>query len=206
MSNLTSMGDLDGDGYPEMLAVDATGTLWQYHGSAAGFDTRTSLGTNWDSMNSLTNLGDLNGDGTTDLGAVETATGKLWLYPGRRMNGFGTRVLIGNGGWTNMREIEGAGDLDQDGHPDLLAIDPTGILWLYPAAAPAGSVPAARSVEAGTADRAMVAAEPAGRDLHSAEHVTHSSHGDVDSNEVTEPGRARPSRPSWANHSIAAAA
>ncbi|MFK0259014.1 peptidoglycan DD-metalloendopeptidase family protein [Streptomyces sp. NPDC090445] len=84
-------------------------------------------------MNDLASA-DLNGDNVVDVIAVETATGKLWMYKG---NGNGTiasgssRVLIGSAGWNGMSNLTG-GDFNKDGKDDLVAVEEsTGKLWLY---------------------------------------------------------------------------
>lgn len=84
-------------------------------------------------MNTLTRHGDFSGDGREDVIARETATGKLWLYPGTGNGAIGTRKLIGSGGWNAMNSITAFGDLSGDGRADLLAVEKaTGKLWLYP--------------------------------------------------------------------------
>jgi hypothetical protein len=134
VTDLTLVGDLDGDGHADLLAkhtvVDA-GELWLYPGNGTFFGTPRKIGQSWDSMSELTAVGDLTGDGTGDVAAVENTTGKLWLYPGNR-EGIGTRTQIGSG-WNGMGELEGVGDMTGDGHPDLIAVERSnGKLWLYP--------------------------------------------------------------------------
>ncbi|MFJ9620056.1 FG-GAP-like repeat-containing protein [Streptomyces noursei] len=74
---------------------------------------------------------DFTGDGKKDLVGVESATGKLWLYPGNGDGTFGTRVQIGTG-WNAMSKLAAA-DYTGDGKADLLAVEnSTGNLFLYP--------------------------------------------------------------------------
>ncbi|MCZ1013047.1 VCBS repeat-containing protein [Streptomyces albulus] len=74
---------------------------------------------------------DFTGDGRKDLVGVESATGKLWLYPGKGDGTFGTRVQIGTG-WNAMSKLAAA-DYTGDGKADLLAVEnSTGNLFLYP--------------------------------------------------------------------------
>ncbi|MEU7044994.1 FG-GAP-like repeat-containing protein [Streptomyces varsoviensis] len=127
MQDLTA-GDFNGDGKPDVVGVEQeTGKLFFYagdgKGSIGGGGTRKEIGTNWDSMQGLT-AGDFDGDGKTDLLAVESGSGKLFLYPGDGSGGVGggsTRKEIGTN-WDSMRELT-AGDFDGDGKTDLLAVE-----------------------------------------------------------------------------------
>ncbi|WUH92515.1 FG-GAP-like repeat-containing protein [Streptomyces sp. NBC_00433] len=136
MSALTRHGDFSRDGREDVLAREAsTGKLWLYPGTGTGgFGARKLIGVGgWNGMTKITAFGDLSGDGRSDLVAVEKSTGKLWLYPGTSAGGLGARKLIGIGGWNAMNTLVGAGDMNGDGHPDLVAREAsTGKLWLYP--------------------------------------------------------------------------
>ncbi|WP_143179755.1 FG-GAP repeat domain-containing protein [Streptomyces yunnanensis] len=73
---------------------------------------------------------DFTGDGRKDLVGVESATAKLWLYPGKGDGTFGDRVQIGTG-WNAMSKLAAA-DYTGDGKADLLAVDSaTGDLYVY---------------------------------------------------------------------------
>lgn len=76
---------------------------------------------------------DVSGDGIADLLAT-TPDGKLWYYPnnfGTNPDGtpFTTKKLVGSG-WQGFNHVT-AGDLNQDGHADILATKPDGTLWYY---------------------------------------------------------------------------
>ncbi|MEU6440517.1 FG-GAP-like repeat-containing protein [Streptomyces sp. NPDC047046] len=141
MSALTRHGDFTGDGREDLVAREkSTDKLWLYPGKGdGGLGTRKLIGNGgWNGMNAITAVGDLTGDKRADLVAVQTSTGKLYLYPGTSGGGLGARKLIGNGGWNAMNKLVGVGDANGDGRPDLYAREKaTGKLWLYPGRASA---------------------------------------------------------------------
>ncbi|MER5964951.1 FG-GAP-like repeat-containing protein [Streptomyces sp. NPDC002057] len=136
MNTLTRHGDFSRDGREDVIAREAaTGKLWLYPGTGTGaLGARKLIGSGgWNSMDRITAFGDLSGDGRADLIAVEKASGKLWLYPGTSTGTLGARKLIGSGGWNAMNTLVGAGDMNGDARPDLIAREAaTGKLWLYP--------------------------------------------------------------------------
>ncbi|MFV2117972.1 FG-GAP-like repeat-containing protein [Streptomyces sp. Act-28] len=135
-NGLVRHGDFSGDGREDVLAREtATGKLWLYPGTGTGtLGARRLIGSGgWNAMSRLVGFGDVSGDGRTDLLAVEKSTGRLWLYPGTGTGALGARKLIGSGGWNAMNALVGAGDMNGDGRPDLIAREAsTGKLWLYP--------------------------------------------------------------------------
>lgn len=130
----TAFGDFSEDGWSDLIARQrSTGALYSYPGTGMGFGARVRIGTGWNGMSAITRFGDFTGDGHEDLIAAQSATGALWLYPGSGTGGFAAPVKVGSSGWNGMREITAAGDVDGDGHPDLLAVQAsTGYLFLYP--------------------------------------------------------------------------
>ncbi|MFH8257936.1 FG-GAP repeat domain-containing protein [Streptomyces roseolus] len=132
MTNLTSVGDLTGDGVTDIIAVESsTGDLYRYSGPGyVGMGGRVKIGTGWNSMSTIVGTGDVTGDGVADVIAVEKATGDLYRYPGPNYNG-GARVKIGSN-WDSMTNIVGVGDQTGDGVPDVIAVEKaTGNLYRY---------------------------------------------------------------------------
>lgn len=132
MREITPVGDIDGDGYPDLLAVQtSTGTMYVYPGRGTSFAPRRALGGGWKAMSELAGVGDFNGDGRRDLLARHRVSGDLWLYKGTG-TAVGPRVLLGTG-WTGRRDLTGIGDFDRDGFNDVVAVDTaTGQLFRYP--------------------------------------------------------------------------
>ncbi|EMF02140.1 VCBS repeat-containing protein [Streptomyces mobaraensis NBRC 13819 = DSM 40847] len=124
MTHLTPVGDLDGDGKPDIIAVEKrTGDLYRYSGPDFGGGSREKLGFGWNGMSDIVGIGDVTGDKVADILAVDKDSGDLYRYSGPHYNG-STRTKIGTN-WNTMTGITGVGDLDGDGVPDLLAIDPS---------------------------------------------------------------------------------
>lgn len=131
MTSIVTPGDFDGDGHPDILARDSSGTLWLYPGNGTGgWAARRAVGSGWNIMTKIVGVGDFNGDGTADVLATDTS-GRLFLYPGNGRGGWLAPSTIGSG-WAGMIALLGIGDFNGDGQADLLAEDATGALWLYP--------------------------------------------------------------------------
>ncbi|MEU2244254.1 FG-GAP-like repeat-containing protein [Streptomyces sp. NPDC018338] len=128
---LTSPGDVNGDGYADLVARQAsTGDVYFYGGTADHrVKPRVRVGTNWKLYKKIVGAGDLNGDGRGDLLGVDAA-GVLWRYYGTATGGVTARVKVG-GGWGGYSSLVGVGDLSGDGRADLVARDTAGRLYAY---------------------------------------------------------------------------
>ncbi|SDU81755.1 FG-GAP repeat domain-containing protein [Jiangella alkaliphila] len=123
------LGDLTGDGRPDVLARDRRGELWIYphNGSTSSNPwtvTRRWAGSGWSTAATL-KLADVDGDGRPDLVDHER-DGTLWVYP----TSGAAPVRIG-GDWSDT-DVLAAGDVTGDGRPDLVSRDAAGDLWLHP--------------------------------------------------------------------------
>ncbi|MFF0476204.1 N-acetylmuramoyl-L-alanine amidase [Streptomyces sp. NPDC004284] len=117
-----------------LLARDASGVLWQYQGTgnaSAPFLARYRVGSGWGAYNVITPMTALRADGTGDAVARD-ASGVLWYYQGSGNPSapFKTRLRTG-GGWQVYDRIIGVRDVTNDGKPDLIAREKSGVLWLY---------------------------------------------------------------------------
>ncbi|MFG2314925.1 FG-GAP-like repeat-containing protein [Streptomyces tendae] len=131
---LTSPGDLNGDGFTDLITrQQSTGDIYFYAGTADHhLKSRVRIQTNWKLYQWITGAGDLNGDGRGDLLGRDSA-GVLWRYYGTAAGSVTKRERVG-GGWNTYSALVGTGDLSGDGRTDLLARDTTGKLWRYASA------------------------------------------------------------------------
>jgi hypothetical protein len=129
-AGLRRLSDFNRDGFPDLVARGATGTLWLYPGDGTGgLQTRRTLGTGWKNMTAIVTPGDVTEDGNADI-LARAGNGDLWLYPGDGASGLDARRLVGK--WPGSNTITNAADLNGDNLPDLLSRDSAGRLWLYP--------------------------------------------------------------------------
>ena len=121
MREITPVGDLDHDGFVDLLAVQtSTGYLFLYPGRGTSLAPRRLIGHGWNAISELTGVGDFNRDGRVDLIARHTATGNLLLYRGAG-TALSAATVVGTG-WSGMRDLTGVGDFDRDGFTDLIAV------------------------------------------------------------------------------------
>ncbi|MGW6906854.1 FG-GAP repeat domain-containing protein [Streptomyces sp. NPDC054940] len=102
---IVGVGDITGDGRPDLLAQDTANTLWRYNGKGDGtFAARTKLFTNWGgSYNAVVGIGDITDDGRPDLVSRDTS-GNAWRNSGDGKGSFGSRVKIASG-WSGYKSL-----------------------------------------------------------------------------------------------------
>ncbi|MER6672296.1 FG-GAP-like repeat-containing protein [Streptomyces sp. NPDC000983] len=143
-SSITAVpfGDLDGDRCNDVLVRFASGVLRAYRpGCGKALTTSTPYttlgGSGWNQYDVLTSPGDITGDGRAELLARQASTGDVYLYRATGGGAFSTRVKIFSK-WSGYKKIVGVGDLNGDGHGDLLAQDRSNKLWRYAGTASGG--------------------------------------------------------------------
>ncbi|MFD6298755.1 trypsin-like serine protease [Streptomyces sp. NPDC060235] len=145
-------GDLTGDGLPDMLSVDSSGTMWEYPGKGNGtFSSRVQVGTGWSQYNSVRGHGDFTGDGKADLIARSKSGSYVYLYKGTGKTGsgaFSSRIKVRT--WSTYDAFDAVGDVTGDGKADFLARSSGGTLYLYPGTGKATSEIFATRVSLGT--------------------------------------------------------
>ena len=134
LRNVTAVGDLSGDGLPDIAAVASDGRLVLYVGTGdGGLQNARTAGTGWSGFDRLIGIGDVDGDGHADLLGRVLSTGRLVIYHGNGAGGLRSDRVTTGGGWNAMSMLAAGGDVTGDGHPDLVAVEKaTGLLWLYP--------------------------------------------------------------------------
>ena len=134
VSTIVPFGDVNGDGFADILVRYGSGVLRAYLGSGStGFGPQgtksISFGNGWNAYNALAYPGDLTRDGKPDLVARD-GKGRLWLFASTGKGKFRARARI-SGEWGGYARLIGAGDLTGAGVGDLLAIDKSGVMWLF---------------------------------------------------------------------------
>ncbi|WP_328692688.1 trypsin-like serine protease [Streptomyces phaeochromogenes] len=124
-------GDMTGDARPDLLAVDADGSVYLYPGRGNGefYGKVKVVSGSWKNVK-IFGHGDLSGDGKPDL-LVRSTDGTLWLYrgTGKEKTPWSARIKARTG-W-NFTSYVSNGDVTGDGVADIMARDSAGTLWLY---------------------------------------------------------------------------
>ncbi|MEV6374348.1 FG-GAP repeat domain-containing protein [Micromonospora musae] len=130
------------DGGPGLLGVRSTGEATWY-GTQPLSTPPGQLDTDWhleywclscsgaERTSALVPFGDFNGDAYPDL-LVRDGNGGMKAHLGNGQLDFGGRQTKSLGaGWMMYKSILAPGDLNSDGHDDILGVDADGKLWLY---------------------------------------------------------------------------
>ncbi|MFF4901933.1 FG-GAP-like repeat-containing protein [Streptomyces sp. NPDC001068] len=98
-------GDLDGDGYGDLLVQDRSNELWRYDSTSTGKLTgRVKVFDDWgSSYNVIVGVGDITGDGRADLVSRDTS-GTVWRNNGNGKGSFGARTKIATG-WQGYKGV-----------------------------------------------------------------------------------------------------
>ncbi|MGW3372869.1 FG-GAP repeat domain-containing protein [Streptomyces hydrogenans] len=130
---ITGGSDFTGDGRADVVAVDKAGDLWLYKSTGSAtkpFDTRKKVSSGWGGYDQLTATGNIAGAAHGDL-VTRDANGVMWMFLGKGDGTFTepTRLREGFGRYS---KFIGAGDYDDDGRNDLLAVEAaTGKTYLF---------------------------------------------------------------------------
>ncbi|WP_203567634.1 FG-GAP repeat domain-containing protein [Aestuariimicrobium ganziense] len=104
VTKLFTVGDANGDGIPDLLAVHKDGRLFRYTMTAQGtISSTTAIGHGWGSTLQIAGPGDLDGDGRHDMVAVRS-DGKLYFYHHNGRGSFAPARQIGHG-WLGVQLI-----------------------------------------------------------------------------------------------------
>jgi beta-glucosidase-like glycosyl hydrolase len=130
------LGDVTGNGKPDMLAINPGGNLYLYPDTGgtgtATFGAPSQVGSGWTGY-TLAAVGDVHGSGRAGILAVDP-NGNLLYYPstgGASAPAFGAATRVGSG-WTGGYTVAGLVDLYSASRPGILAVDPNGNLLYYP--------------------------------------------------------------------------
>jgi hypothetical protein len=122
-NRIIDVGDVNEDGYPDILARDSAYVLWLRPGTASrtyGPAVRVSSG--WSGYARFTAAGDMDSDGHADF-IAQTSSGALYLVRGRGNGTFHPRKLIGSSStWSAYIRLAGGVDFDGDGSTDDLVV------------------------------------------------------------------------------------
>ncbi|CAI9404836.1 VCBS repeat-containing protein [Aestuariimicrobium sp. T2.26MG-19.2B] len=104
MTQMLSVGDVTGDGDPDLIAVRADGTLYRYQVDSNGQITSAArIGGGWQSMRLATSPGDINLNGKGDILAVRS-DGTLYAYLGWGNGTFTVGKKIGQN-WQSVSSL-----------------------------------------------------------------------------------------------------
>jgi len=143
MMRWVGVGDLDADGYADVLGItwdsSGTGGAMAVARNSGTFDGMRTLepglrwiGEGWGDFDLISPV-DFNGDGFADLIARKAGTGDTYYYENQGgINGgatFAAPVLLVTGGQDDV--YQGMADLTEDGNLDLVFVQSNGVLGVF---------------------------------------------------------------------------
>ncbi|MFG2340508.1 FG-GAP repeat domain-containing protein [Streptomyces yangpuensis] len=121
--------DVDGDGLSDMIVMEYDQSTGVYLSSISAWSDYTIYKTDPDaSFKDLLPVGDVGGTTKPELLSL-SFDGVLTLYEAGLKST--SAPLWSGGGWQKYNRLIATGDITADRHPDLLARDHAGDLWLY---------------------------------------------------------------------------
>ena len=125
------VSDFSGDGYADVLGVNAAGALMYYPNNNLTISSSTArqLGAGWDTFRHVMSA-DFSGDGAADVLGVNAA-GALMYYPNNNYTISSSTAQQLATGWGSHLQVMAA-DFSGDGYSDVLAVHANGDLYYYP--------------------------------------------------------------------------
>ena len=125
-------GQLAGTKKRDLVGLNSAGALRVFPNTGRrNLGNPIDTGVVLDGIDLLLNVGDWNGDGRGDVMTRQESTGVLQLRPGLKGNRLGKPVTAGTG-WGSITRIAAVGDVNGDGHPDLVGRADDGTERVYP--------------------------------------------------------------------------
>ncbi|HWV50470.1 MAG TPA: VCBS repeat-containing protein [Microbacterium sp.] len=131
LKSFFGVGDLNGDGHRDFIAVGSNGKPSALYGNGSTtLSAPKALDGEWAGVTAVVPAGDFTGDGVPDVFTTDSS-GRLFVRAGDDRGGFRAPTSIG-AGWSSMSQLIGGIDMNGDGTTDLIARDGAGGLFLYP--------------------------------------------------------------------------